>query len=765
MSERDVLKKYSSVVNALLPYANEGRILEGINKFNEKIPSQTRRLIKEEVERLMSVTYEGADNSAFALFPVKTFKHFGIQMRLDEIGEDILHSETERYFNRYTVGVREAVTSSEHYKSKMRQEQKRKIIDYFKVDAQSLKDIEFGDDIAIQHNEMVECEFDGRTERFEMISVGLNHIKIQSRRVTPIKLQSDVKVHVDKKSPLAKTTSTLHCVCANASYNRDTQRHEIVLHFKESISDSTKKRIKAFVSSNSRTTALEPELESERITQAIERDMLVYNSPWIPFHIDSQANEIKILLTKQNFMGSNNASFIDNLPGKGVIARIKKELSKRDETFLFQGRIEYRGARIKIAATLNELLLSGLLETFIAHSKRIGTLSVSQFRVKPVDDFINDLDVLKHCNKDNFTSMSKMYFVRDITSETTKQLPEDKAIQLRPLPKLFIDNGQAIQPRLYMDVDVDRRTEPRYMIKKQATIQINLLRKLDAELLDISISGMKMRVQKSDIMSLPDIIKVSIPELGLGVSVYKLVSKNTQSGIIRLRVAGKKKQDVRAAVCRLIDKNDKYFAKRNKASDESMEFQILWELAARSMPSLGVVCVSSKNPKERIKTVYADGFKRDAGPFGGREGQLYMHGIFADIDAEEPRSELLDNMLDDLVKNKLVIHCIDKSKRKIVPVKEKEFFNDARGMISEARQKSKLDVLVSDVQCFKLDNTTNPVISRRLSWLHSQDPRLAKEFNKSLHFYTHVIFCTDISRIHNAILIKEFSVEKMKEVG
>lgn len=147
MSERNALKKYSSVVNALLPYANEGRILEGINKFNEKIPSQTRKLIKKEVERLMSVTDEGADNSAFALFPVKTFKHFGIQMRLDEIGEDILHSETERYFNRYTVGVREAVTSSEHYKSKMRQEQKRKIIDYFKVDAQSLKDIDFGDDI------------------------------------------------------------------------------------------------------------------------------------------------------------------------------------------------------------------------------------------------------------------------------------------------------------------------------------------------------------------------------------------------------------------------------------------------------------------------------------------------------------------------------------------------------------------------------------------------------------------------------------------
>ena len=552
MSERDALKKYSSVVNALLPYANEGRILEGINKFNEKIPSQTRKLIKEEVERLMSVTYEGADNSAFALFPVKTFKHFGIQMRLDEIGEDILHSETERYFNRYTVGVREAVTSSEHYKSKIRQEQKRKIIDYFKVDAQSLKDIDFGDDIAIQHNEMVECEFEGRTERFEMISVGLSHIRIQSRRVTPIKLQSDVKVHVDKKSPLAKTTSILHCVCLNANYNRDTQRHEIVLHFKESISDLTKKRIEEFVLSNSRKTALEPELESERITQAIERDMLVYNSPWIPFHIDNQTKEIKVLLTKQNFMGSNNASFIDNLPGKSVIARIKKELSKRDETFLFQGRIEYRGTRIKIAATLNELLLSGLLETFIAHSKRTGTLSVTQFRVKPVDDFINDLDVLVDCNKDNFTSITQMYFVRDITSETTKQLPEDTAIQLRPLPKLFIDNGNPIQTRLYMDVNVDRRSEPRYMIKKKAIIHIHLLRKVEAELLDISLSGMKMRVHKNDIMSLPDIIKVSIPELGLGASVYKVVNKHTQNGVIRLRVAGKKKQDVRDAVCRLI---------------------------------------------------------------------------------------------------------------------------------------------------------------------------------------------------------------------
>lgn len=765
MSDREVLKRYNSVVNALIPYANEGRMLEGINKFTGKIPSKARQLIKNEVERLMSVTYEGADNSAFALFPVKTFKHFGIQMRLDEVGEDILHSETERYFNRYTVGVLEAVTSSEHYKSKIRQEQKRKIIDYFKVDAQSLKDIDFGADIAIQHNEMVECEFEGRKERYEMISVGLNHIKLQSRRVTPIKLQAEVKVHVDKKSPLAKSTSMFHCVCLNANYNRETQRHELGLHFKESMSDLTKKRIEEFVANGSRTTALEPELESERVTQAIERDMLVYNSPWIPFHLDSHLKEIKILLTKQNFVAGNNASFIDNLPGQSVIERLKKELSKRDETFLFQGRIEYRGARINIAATLNELLLSGLLETFIAHSKRTGTLRVSQFRVKHIEDIKNELDSLKQCNKADFTSISHMYFVRDVTNETIKRLPEDNAVQLRPLPKLFIDNGQPVETRLYMDVDVDRRTEPRYMIVKPATIHIHLLRKLDAELLDISLSGMKMRVDKGDIMSLPDVIKVSIPQLGLGASVYKMVDKNTQSGVIRLRVAGKKKQDVRDAVCRLIKKNAKYFSKRNKASDELNEFQILWELAARSLPSLGVVCVSSKNPKERIKTVYADGFKRDAGPFGGRDGQLYMHGIFADIDAEEPRSELLDNMLDDEVKNKLVIHCIDKKKRKIVPLKEKEFFGDVRDIISEARQKSKLDVLVSDVQCFKLDNMANPMISRRLSWLDAHEPRLANAFRKSLRLYTHVIFCTDISRIHNAILIKEFSADKMLEAG
>ena len=128
MSESEIIQRYQTVINALLPYANEGRLLEGLNKFTSRLSNKIRKVLKQEVERLMSQTYESANNSAFAVFPVRKFKHFGIDMRLDQLGEDILYKETERYFNKYTVGVLETVTSSEYYQNRLKAENQKKIV-------------------------------------------------------------------------------------------------------------------------------------------------------------------------------------------------------------------------------------------------------------------------------------------------------------------------------------------------------------------------------------------------------------------------------------------------------------------------------------------------------------------------------------------------------------------------------------------------------------------------------------------------------------
>lgn len=227
MSESDTIAKYQPVIKSLLPYANEGRLLQGLNKFTGKLSSSVRKALKSEVERLMSYSYEGADNSSFAAFPVREFKHFGLDMRLDEIGENILEKETKRYFDKYTVGVRESITSSEHYQQQLKIENYRRIVEHYCVDAQSLRDINFGDDIAVLWSEMVDVETNGKIQPYSIASVSLAGLTIESRRVTGIKKGLQVKVHVDKKSPLAIKGTTLLCESGVSNFNRDTKKHEL----------------------------------------------------------------------------------------------------------------------------------------------------------------------------------------------------------------------------------------------------------------------------------------------------------------------------------------------------------------------------------------------------------------------------------------------------------------------------------------------------------------------------------------------------------
>ena len=79
--EAQVIKQYHALIRALIPYEQENRLLEGLNRFSGRIPTNVRKTIRDEVTRLTSLTDAPADNSNFAQFPVFKFKHFGIMSK------------------------------------------------------------------------------------------------------------------------------------------------------------------------------------------------------------------------------------------------------------------------------------------------------------------------------------------------------------------------------------------------------------------------------------------------------------------------------------------------------------------------------------------------------------------------------------------------------------------------------------------------------------------------------------------------------------
>lgn len=755
MSESEIIKQYQPVINALLPYANEGRLLEGLNKFTNRLSNKVRKVLKEEVERLMSQTYESADNSAFAVFPVRDFKHFGIDMRLDQLGENILNKETERYFNKYTVGVLEAVTSSDYYQSRLKAENQKKIVEHFRVDAQSLHDISFGDDIAVQHEETVECEYNEFFEKYEVIEVGTSYIKIQSRRIFPIKKGFNVKVHLDKSSPLAVNGTTLHCVALISNFNKSFTRHELKLQFTESTLKRIKDSLVKLLNERAIHFPLERSLESEKTTQIIERNILFATSPWIPLFHSKSNNEVSILLTERNIRENKSLAAMHELPTARFFNRIAEEMECKDEAYLFQGKVESKHGNIRIAASLSQLLNNGLLETFLFHARKTSSLKVMQVRAKSVThEVIAEIAHSTSSASSRLHSVDTVFFVRDVTSQIIPALPDDIE-QAKPLPKQFIDNDQKLDFKLYMEDMINRRSEPRYMLNKPALIIAGLLKRIDGELLDISISGAKIRISPDMLANVPYNIKVDIKTIGLRGAQYKVVSKCTRTGIIRLVASGKNKQATRKTLHSLISRNHDYFAKRDKSASEREDFNALWELAARYLPSLGVVCVSAKASRDLIKTVYADSFPRDAGPFRGDGSRLYMHGVFADMDKDSPQSALLDSIIDGSVPRHSVIHCRHRIKKNIYPLTNEQFFKVERENLRTLTLKRMTDIFVCDVQGFKVDASTIPLVQKRVEWLSSNDKSLAKTFSKTLSLYTHAVFCTDISLLHSALMIRD----------
>lgn len=755
MSESEIIKQYQPVIKALLPYANEGRLLEGLNKFTTRLSNKVRKVLKQEVERLMSQTYQSADNSAFAVFPVRDFKHFGIDMRLDQLGENILYKETERYFNKYTVGVLEAVTSSEYYQSRLKAENQRKIVEHFRVDAQSLHDISFGEDIAVQHDELIECEYDGKFEQYEVIEVGTSYLKIQNRRIFSIKKGTSVKVHLEKSSPLALSGTTLHCVAMVANFNKASTRHELILEF----TDSTVKRVSEAYSKllNERSIhfPLEKGLESERTTQIIERNILFATSPWIPLFYSKNDDEVCILLTERNIRENKNLAAMHELPTARFFNRIVKEMECKDEAYLFQGKVESKSGYIRIAASLSQLLNNGLLETFLFHARKTSSLKIMQVRSKSVNpETRNDIAYKLNATSNRLTSIETVFFVRDITSQIIEALPDDIE-HAKPLPKQFIDNDEKLIFKLYLEDMINRRTEPRYMLNKPASISLGLLKRAKGELLDLSISGAKIRVSPEMIANIPYTIKIDIKSIGLNGAQYKVVNKCYRTGILRLAVSGKNKQATRKTLHSLISRNSDYFAKRDKSASEREEFNALWELAARYLPSPGVVCVNPKASRDLIKTVYADNFSRDAGPFRGDGRRLYMHGVFADMDHDKPKSSLLNAITDGSAMRHSVIHCRHRIKKNIYPLTSEQFFKVEREQLRSLTLKRMTDIFFCDIQGFSVDASTIPLIQKRIEWLKANDSLLAKTFTKTLSLYTHAVFCTDISLLHSALMIRD----------
>ena len=756
--EQLIIKQYQKLIRALIPYQQSNKLLEGLNKFSSRLPSRVRHILKEEVIRLTSLTDAPADNSAFAQFPVMKFKHFGIQMNLDKVGKDILEKETLIYQDRYTVGVFESITNSDSYQSQIKLQQFQKTVEAFTIQSQTMGDIDFGDDLALCPNFPVACQDFEKGKNCQVAALSSTCMTIETNR-PPVTSESGETTYTftfpEVGGFCAKGTQIVFEI-ADTSFNKGTNKHETRFILSPNNDPKLMQRLEQYIKGAMTQQPLQRDLELERAIQDLERDRILSNSPWIPILLNQSKKGLiptLALLTPANVEANPLFDANQDLPSKKITHKVLTELLDKKETFLISGRITTPKGQIDIAATHNELLAHGLLGQFVRMIMESGEYTVLHLRLKTVSDSERQTafgthDILQ-TDYPNLDSLTHIMYCRDV-SPWVGELKEISPKPFKVFPKSFINGSDKWRVEKLMEDQLDRRAEPRYKMDKAAVIKVGLLKSYEASLQDISESGLQLVVHEKGLGE-AESVKVNVPELKLKGEKYTVVSFEPGSGTLRLKIhqsQSKTKEFIRGIVSR----NAKFFSARDIAKQQKNIHRFVWELAMRHVPSISILVTQNRFTIDRLKGLYGCEGSTDLEPFTQFDHEASVHGFFADKEAEKPRSKRLEEMLKAATSEAHVIHCVRKADRRTIYVEEEDFlFGKLRQQISDNVATDKISAYVTQVNGRRCEAETC-LTPKRLAQLSKIDKDNYEKLKNTQKLYTHVLYLTNISCFHNALL-------------
>lgn len=765
-----IIKKYKPLIDKLIPLQQENRLLEGLNRFSAKLPSKVRNILKEEVIRLTSLTDASADNSEFAKFPVMKFKHFGIAMSLDKLGQEILQKETSRYDDRYTVGVFESVMNSEHYQSHIKLEQQKKITKAFTIESQSFQDIDFGSDLAIRPNFTVSCPEFEKGKHCRLASLSLGGMLVESKRVPAIDTEdtSNMLFTLPQVSGLTETTLEIHFKMIESSFNKATNVFETRFTFTNSVNRKLKQRWSKYLENSINHFPLERELEIERVLQNLERDRILSNSPWIPIFLDLENNDWQPkfeLSTPKNKEYNNKFIASRDLPNKQIFKYLIQELSKFDETFLLIGCIKHKDQEIQVAVTHRQLAQTHLLKQFITLAAGNEQFRVIQFRLKTIPHAHKcaafDTHGLISNEHPELANLSQILFCKDV-SEWVGDLEVAKPEPFKPFPRAIINSTIKWPINIAMQQEQDQRKDARYLMNISAQIKIGLFSQAEATLNDMSNSGLRITINDPSEVNIEDEVKISVKELKLKNERYEVVQYNKSTGLLRVKLPKDLIKLEKQRLQSIFDNNSKFFTSRDISRIQKNNFNFLWELSARNLPCASILITNNRFTVDRLKTVYHDQQAYDLKPFGVHDNEIPLHGFFADKDAKGPKSSLLDKMLRNGQRDAHIVHVERVKDRRIIFIEASEFSHGkVRAQISSHVANKTVDACVTHISAMRCHDQIVPLNKKRLAQLSKIDLEIYKQLQLMQKGYTHVVYLTNVSTFHNVML--QFGIHPKSE--
>jgi hypothetical protein len=475
---------------------------------------------------------------------------------------------------------------------------------------------------------------------------------------------------------------------------------------------------------------------------------------------DGQLLPLYELRTPKNAEYNKDFNVANNLPSKPILKNLIDELLNHKETFLLTGGIDVKENNVKVVATHRQLAKLGLINQFIELATQSTPLSVLQLRLQPIEEqdknHTFDIHGMMADELSNLNLISHVLFCKDVTP-CIGNLKVSKSEPLKPFPRAFIDDKLNYWPiQVIMESASDRRGESRYRMDTPAKVSTGLFSQFDATLNDLSTSGLKLTLHNPNELQLDDplgTVKVSIKDINVVNQKYEIIHYNQSNGILRLNLPKAAEKTEGQKLQSLLSSNAQYFDPRDLGIKQPNIHHFLWELGIRNFPCAAILVIFDRFSFNRLKTVYHNVQCYDLKPFAAIDNKVPMHGFFTDKDSTDPKSELLDKMLRNNLRDANVVHIIRTKDQHIVNVKEKDFlFGKARNQISNQIAKKTVDVCVSDLSAIRCEDHKTPLTSRRLTQISTKDIDLFEKFKSFQKTYTHVIYLTNVSDFHSVLL-------------
>lgn len=756
-TEQEIIKQYQSVIRALIPYQQQGRLLERLNRFSSRLSSQARQVIKDEVIRLTSQTNAPADNSAFAQFPVKRFSHFGIEMTLDKVGTEILKKETSRYMEQYTVGVFESITNSAHYQGLVQRQLREKIIKAFTVQTQSYKDIKFNDDLSVTPNFSVNTPAYQNGRTVPVVSLSASHMTIACTRSPQLTTPTDIPINFPVVPGLCAAPQVIHFDFVRVDFHVASKRHHAVLKLAQQ-DERWQDDFRQYLNRVMLRFPLGRELEIERSMQALDRDRILQSSPWLSVILKNNDKELiprLILLTPVNTQRNPAYKNKQLLPGKSALQRIFKELTAFNEAFVLRFTIK-QGDKppVYLCTTVRQLERHNLLANFVQMGLEHESLEVWQYRLTQISresqETARILQDMAHQDHSDILSMSHILYLRSI-DEALGPLQLFKQPAKAKLPKQCIDRDAQYPLHFVMNKDIDRRKEPRFRIETDAIVKVGLLSSFTGTVRDFSLGGIQLQIHNGEKAAMPSEVKVTVAEFNLKSQRYSVLDYNPQTGILRLLAVTT--DSTSKVLKKLSSPSSIQSSIENIMVKQSVYFRYLWEVVSRHYPNAALQVVTGRQMIHRMKTLYTPQQNNDLHPFAVCDHNAPMHGFFADMGKSPPDSTVLRRLLQQAERYHMAIHCERKSDSKLINLTQVQCFESSlRQKLGQSLVDEENRLYIAGIECQKNESVDTPMTKQRLALLSRIDLDVYEKLEALQQNYSHVIHIIDLSALLNSLL-------------